>query len=98
MGGGGLKGELLECWMRVQSLIAEGRLSHSAIILYAVLVDLWRSLRRPSSFNVSNKRLLARAGFGSHVSLDKARKQLVEAGLVEARVSKKKYGTEYSIK
>ena len=93
-----MKGDLLECWKKQQSLIEEKKLSHTAVILYVVLLDLWRSLKRKSYFTVSNKRLAERAGFGSHVSLDRAKKELVKAGLIETESSKKKFGTRYFIK
>lgn len=93
-----MKGDLLECWKKQQELIGEKSLSHSAVILYVVLLDIWRSLCRRSYFTVSNKRLIERAGFGSHVSLDRAKKELVKAGLIEIDSSKKKFGTRYIIK
>lgn len=92
-----MKGDLLECWEKIQGLIGEGRLSHSAIVLYTALLDKWRYLRRPSEFNMTNEVLRKSAGFGSEHSLLKARAELVQAGLVSFDRSKKLFGSVYRI-
>ncbi len=87
---------LLSCW-RMMMLARACGVSHSALALLLALLDKWNALHRPSGFTMTNKELMERAGFGSHVSLDKAKAELVKAGLIKNEASKKRFGSKYTV-
>ncbi len=92
-----MRGGLLECWQKQMALITEGKLSHSAVVLHAVLLDSWRALGRKPDFDMTNEKLQKAAGFGSHVSLDRAKRELIAAGLIRVESSKKRFGSKYTM-
>ena len=73
------------------------KVSHSGCALLYALMDKWNSLHRPMGFNITNAELMRMAHFGSHVSLDKAKKELAEAGLIRYEVSQKRFGSMYHL-
>ena len=92
-----MEGGLLECWKKVQGLVREKVVSHSAVVLYLALLDKWRFFGKRDEFDMTNEKLKESAGFGCHKSLNKAKQELIEAGLIRIRVSKKLHGSKYSI-
>ena len=85
-------------WGLVDSAIKSGRVSHSASVLLFALVSKWNSLHRPAMpIDMTNKELMKIAHFGSHVSLDRAKRELATAGLIKYEVSKKRCGSKYTV-
>jgi len=77
--------------------VKSGQISHSGCVLLYALMDKWNRLHRPLGFNMTNAELMRMAHFGSHVSLDKAKAELVRAGLIRHEASKKRFGSKYHL-
>lgn len=77
--------------------VKSGKVSHSGCALLYALMDKWNSLHRPMEFTITNAELMKMAHFGSHVSLDKAKAELIRAGLIRHEVSQKRFGSKYHL-
>lgn len=89
---------ILTGWHLVDFAIKSGKVNHSAAVLLFSLIDKWNSLHRPfMPISMTNRELMQRCHFGSHVSLDNAKKELAEAGLIKYEVSQKRFGSKYTI-
>lgn len=85
-------------WRMVDFAIKSGKVSHSAAALLFSLISKWNSLHRPfMPIDMTNRELMQMAHFGSHVSLDKAKRELATAGLIKYEVSKKRCGSKYTV-
>ena len=85
-------------WRLVDFAIKSGKVSHSAVALLFALISKWNELHRPfMPIDMTNRELMQRAHFGSHVSLDKAKAELAAAGLITYEPSKKRLGSSYTV-
>ena len=85
-------------WRLVDFVIKSGKVSHSAAVLLFALISKWNSLHRPfMPIDMTNRELMAMTHFKSHVSLDKAKKELAAAGIVRCEASKKRFGSKYTV-